>query len=236
LEPDQLAEVSAAFAKAARRYTAAADAVARLELEKTECEDRIATLQQLKTIAETPIYAWACQYVTDLATGSTVFTAEVPGWYLHEGRAAEVVIDDQTVAYTERDVNLVPGDSRSQLRHAEAMSAGLVFANLALEPGHLKWRPKWRYATVTARQGSTCAITLDTVDARTASGIGTGLDLNEALTFSNVPISYPCPEELHANDVVLIQFDDQDRTKPRVIGFRREPRECPYGRVSWTQY
>jgi hypothetical protein len=64
------------------------------------------------------------------------------------------------------------------------------------------------------------------------------MPLDEVLTLSSVPISYPpCHgEAFEVGDAVLILFEGYDRDVPKVIGFRREPRPCPGGRTSWTQF
>ena len=65
---------------------------------------------------------------------------------------------------------------------------------------------------------------------------GLDIDLNEHDILNNVGFDYP-PCNVTAfvvGDEVLIRFNNQDRTKPVVIGFRRAP-SLPPARVSWEQ-
>jgi hypothetical protein len=106
-----------------------------------------------------------------------------------------------------------------------------------LESGHLKWKPAWRYGTITELAGDSANVTLIALPARVFRGEA-AMDLDEAadLTLSAVPIEYPpCNGQVFAvGDQVLLQYTNFDRAAPKIIGFRREPRPCPAGgRVSW---
>ena len=61
------------------------------------------------------------------------------------------------------------------------------------------------------------------------------LDGDADLTLADVPIWYPpCNGAVfQIGDEVLLWFDGWTRAKPKVIGFRREPKPCPQGRQSW---
>ena len=69
---------------------------------------------------------------------------------------------------------------------------------------------------------------LEVVTARLFIDESTALDLNELETLTNVVISYPpCNGYgFEEGDDVLILFEGHDRTKPKVVGFRRAPRDC----------
>jgi hypothetical protein len=60
-----------------------------------------------------------------------------------------------------------------------------AFYNLAMFPGTQKWKPTHRYGQITAIDGDTCSVTLET-----ANSYGTGLNINQTDTLSTVPISY----------------------------------------------
>jgi uncharacterized protein YkwD len=249
--PEKMGEAVRLFALAQNKLIAAEREVARLMAERLARLERIDVLETLQQTMETPIHAWACQYESTLEVGATVKTAEVPGYW----RSDELVQKESTfgvrndpdfqyidyqVVYIERPINLIPPDGESgQLRHSETMSAAAIFVNAALEPGHLKWKPVWRYGTITVLSGDSCNITLEGIASRKLSSLPAEPDmaLDEILTLTAVPISYPpCNgEAFTVGDEVLILFEGYDRNNPKVIGFRREPKPCVGGRFSWGQ-
>ncbi|MBK8896889.1 MAG: hypothetical protein IPN66_06615 [Candidatus Competibacteraceae bacterium] len=66
----------------------------------------------------------------------------------------EFRVPERQVSYYERKINLIPaGLPTGQLRHALTMSGPALFLAVALEPGALRWKPCWRYGTITAKMG-----------------------------------------------------------------------------------
>jgi hypothetical protein len=236
MTPKKLSEASAQFARVAAAYRAAVETVERLQVEQSERMKRIATLEKIKTDAAVPVHAWAAEYVDDLAIGAQIATAEPPGWYRSAPVARSTTIDGVSYGYEERGINLTPRGS-GQLRRCEGLSDEMIFVNLALEPGHLKWAPHWRYGTVTAISlAFTYSIDLDAVDARTATGLGTGLDLLQSTSLSDVQAVCACADKIVVGDEVLIEFTGESWDSPVIIGWRREPKSCAdTGRISWGE-
>lgn len=236
--PEKLGQASAELAKAAAGYRVAKKELDALVLEQDERARQINRLLAQKSSLETPVHAWSARYDVQYAADDSVPMAEVPGWRDRTETPATTEIAGETVAYQERALNILPVGSanRGRLRSAEVMSSELVFVNLAMEPGQLKWEPRWRYGTITRVADGYADVTFETTDARTAPGLGTGLNLDYAEWWPYVPIAYPCPDAFAVGDEVLIDYEGQDIQYPVVVGFRREPRQCviPSGLLYWN--
>lgn len=243
--PPKLGEAVQKYAIAVNKRNEAEKQLDRLMAEKLERDRRIAELEKLKSDLNTDeIEAFCCTYSTEIPDGAEVATYEIPGFYDDAGVSRAVEIYGVTTFFTERPINIGPFggayEPAGQLRHGENCRPELVFYNAAIEPGHLRWRPAWRYGTITAlnRAGNVCNITLSPVTARMFAEEPPPefslFDAGSALV--NVPISYPpCHgAAFEVGDDVLIMYEGRDRTKPKVIGFRRSPRSCE-GRQSWLQ-
>lgn len=105
------------------------------------------------------------------------------------------------------------------------MSPEQVFLNAALLPGWQKWRPTFRSGTITAidRANDTCDVALDA-----ALSSAQRLNINQGGALFNVPIEYMnCNSGAFlVGDDVVVQFQGQNWSSPKVIGFLREPRSC----------
>lgn len=239
--PDKIAAASRECSLAVGKVHAAEQAVARLKVEQQERTARLAELQAAKTALQgASIHAWTADYTDGIPPGTEVSTAEIPGYYDPENTTTQTVTlfegesNERQVSYTERPINILPIPARYQttagkLTPAIAMTPASVFVNAAMEPGHLNWKPAWRYGRITALAGNTCAVTVSAAASRLV-GDESAMDLNAGCgtTLTNVPIYYP---PCHGNafeigDDVLIAFTGQDRTVPRVVGFRRQPFNC----------
>ena len=125
------------------------------------------------------------------------------------------------------------------MQHAEGLTDAGVFVNAAMEPAHLRYKPLFRYGTISSRGGGDIAttVTLEPIPARRLPGDpALALDAPEQTTIHNVPIYYP---ECHGSvfsegDDVLIMYAEHDRAQPKIVGFRREPKRCPITRV-WVE-
>lgn len=106
-----------------------------------------------------------------------------------------------------------------------AMSPSAAFLNAALFPGWQKHSPTYRVGQIKNidRNKDTCTVILDDTPSRAQE-----LDINERKSFSAVPIEYlTCNSRaFEFGDRVVVRFENQDATKPKVIGFEKEPRRC----------
>ena len=248
--PDKLSSAAGAFAKAAQALRAAEEAIVRLRAENLERDLRLTQLTAIKTASESLLTIWECQYIDDIPVGTQVDTAEVPGYFDRRSESRVTImgvrndpsgtIPNQTLVYDEQRVNLLPTASTStgRLRHGEVMGDAEVFMALALEPGHLKWKPLWRYGTLIAiaQNTNTCSLILESAVTARGNEDMAALPIDEQLTLTAVPIRYPpCHGAVfEIGDEVLVLFEGFNRDAPKVIGFRREPRPCS-GRLSWGQ-
>jgi uncharacterized protein YkwD len=242
LTPSQMTSLVENYATAQQKLGAAERELTRLMAERLERDRRIAELERLKTQFENrALEVWACTYNTSLSAGDVVNTAELPGFWRDTAHSQLVTVDPNTVqqrqvVFDERAWNIIPTPAkRSMLSFATVLSPELVFANLAMEPGHLRWKPAWRYGIITDIHGEAADVTLNNETERGPTEIP--LNLNQGESLAAVPIDYrPCgAAAFEEGDEVLISFTDFDWAKPSIIGFRRAPRYC-WHRISWAQF
>jgi hypothetical protein len=97
--------------------------------------------------------------------------------------------------------------------------------NYAIFPGAVKWRPRYRYATISRldKDEGTCDVTFDAT-----LSICQQLDVNQTPRASDVPIEYmECDGWAFENgDHVVVRFSGADWSAPMVIGFAEHPRPC----------
>lgn len=155
---------------------------------------------------------------------------------IYAGTSAERI-----VFYLERSINIAPNGARfgpwGKLRLGTNMNAAGVFVALALELGHLRWKPWCRYGIVTRADAATCDVQLNGVDERdpetearllALGGSQKPLGLNPPATLlTNVPADYmnAGAQLFEAGDEMLVYFKNFDWNQPRVIGFRRVPKK-----------
>jgi len=106
--------------------------------------------------------------------------------------------------------------------------AGSLY-NFSLFPYWQKWNPTHRVGTITALSGNLATVSLDA-----ATSHYQGLNINQASTLYNVPISYmSCNETaFDVGDEVVLGFTSQDWANPVIIGFKDNPVQCPSTSVS----
>lgn len=233
-EPDQLVAAAAAFATAALKVQEAERAITRIQAEQLEREKRIAVLQEtLDSLPTEPLDVWCCIYRENLS--GTLATMEVPGFWQQEPVLKTVTLDEggtneRTVAYYERSWNIVPVVAGvpdvGRINPAEGMSDAAIAYNLAMEPGHLKWHPCWRYGILTDVGGG--IVELNAHQARPEQDDEDDMSIDQAEVLSGVPIYYPpCNSNaFEAGDEVLVVFQGQSQQSPVIIGFRRQPVQC----------
>ena len=155
--------------------------------------------------------AW-CADLTETATG-TVATLEVPG------ESALILIQPGAPE---------PAATHGALVAREVQTPEQVFWNAAVLPGWQKFRPGYRWGTLTAinTEADTCTLTL-----ATAQSSAQRLDVNQATTLANVPVVYmSCnAAAFEVGDRVIVEFQSNDWKQPRVIGFVDYPKACAGG-------
>lgn len=245
-EPPVLSAAAAAYAIAVRKKLDADRKIEQIKAEQLAQESRLAVVEALLArIPGDPIDVWCATYSEDLQPGTEVVTLEVPGHWLDDPQLRTVVMDDRpptkTVVYNERSLNLAPGGgsvSCGQLHFAESLTDAAIYYNLAMEPGHERWRPLCRYGILQTdndyhKLTNRCTVLLNAINARNDDA-SMPLDSEEERTLVDVPIVYPpCNGRVFGlGNEVLVWFEGQQRQSPTVIGFRREPVKCPR---SWQQ-
>lgn len=159
------------------------------------------------------ISAWCADLTTDL-TGE-VGTIEVPG----EVGTVQIQpgYDSNAVYNAARDGQRVP---------TVAQNPAQAFYNLAMLPGWQKWKPTYRYGTITDISGEAASVTLEDIRSSQQS-----LEINQETELTGVPFEYmSCDGAAFAvDDEVLIQFEGQDFSSPKIVGFKDNPKPCnPY--------
>ena len=170
----------------------------------------------LKIPPDPTVSAWCADYTGDLS--GTVGTIEIngdpgAGVNIRPGYADDAAHDP---------------DRDGQSMNIRAMTPEQAFYNLAMMPGWQKWRPTYRAGVITEISGDTCNVTLDAANSSLASN-GTGpLNINQGTYLADVDIEYmDCNgRAFEAGDRVLVQFEDQNFSSPRVIGFESKPKPC----------
>jgi hypothetical protein len=104
-----------------------------------------------------------------------------------------------------------------------AMTPAQAFYSLAMLPGWQKWKPTYRYGTITAISGDTADVAMDEAESSQQS-----LEINQASGLLNVPIEYMSCKgaAFEAGDEVLVKFTGQDWNNPTIIGFKDNPVAC----------
>jgi hypothetical protein len=181
----------------------------RATLVKTSYEKQKQFLEE-NTPEDPTVNAWCADLTEDL-TGE-VGTVEVPG---ERGTVNIQPGYEGNAAYSEaRD---------GQLQPVIAANPWAAFWNRAALPGWQKWKPTFRYGTITSLTGDLCNVTLDDA-VSSASGLG----INQDGSLTGVPISYMgCNgSAFEVGDSVIVEFTNQDWGNPVVVGFADHPKAC----------
>ena len=85
--------------------------------------------------------------------------------------------------------------------------------------------PTYRYGTITSIDygANTCNL-----DLEAAASSQQNIDVNQGTSLAGVPIEYMYCNAgaFEVDDVVLIEFTNQDYATPKVIGFKSNPKRC----------
>ena len=179
-----------------------------LKLQKLALEKRNEAMDAIPE-SET-ISCWCADLTEDLS--GDVGLVEIPG----ESQAFNIQpgYEDNAVYDATRDGQLTP---------TMAMHPAAAFYNLAMLPGWQKWKPTYRYGTITAITGDLANVTLAATTSTQQS-----LGVNQASALSDVTIEYMnCNgSAFEVGDEVLLAFTGQDWASPKIIGFNEDPRIC----------
>jgi hypothetical protein len=179
----------------------------------TQAQRQIAYLSgfDLETVSD----LWCADLTDDAAIPGNYALIEIPG------EPAQTLIAPSAPTYSAADgvVTARPAQSAEQL-----------YLNLALLPGWQKFSPTYRTGVITNLQTD-----IDTTDVflDSAESSAQGLSINQDSALYGVPVEYMhCHAAAFANgDRVVVRFDGQDWSNPKVIGFESHPKMCPVGRA-----
>ena len=150
----------------------------------------------------------------------------------------------------EKGVNIQPGYLEncvySEDRDGKLAACGTTkdeawetFWNWSMRPGWQKWRPNYRYGTITSidRSAKTCNITLDECIS-TDSPDEEDLNVNQSSTLTDVSFFYMSCDSaaFEVGDSVIIEFQGYSWALPVVIGFESNPRSCASGALFKINY
>jgi hypothetical protein len=154
--------------------------------------------------------AWCADLTEDAAPGSYAATVDIPG----ESSLALLAPGCRVWA---------PADGVMTAR--EIMSPEQAFLNAAILPGWQKFKPTYRWGTITGINYEN-----DTADVSLAAAVSSArrLGVNQAVSLAGVPVTYmDCnAQAFEVGDRVVVQFVGQDWASPRVIGFLDNPKPC----------
>ena len=195
---------------------------ARVVRERTEAEiaakraqekslrDRMALLEA--ALQPRAITAW-CADATEDAEG-TVGTIEVNG---------EFGAQDSILVVAPQEV--LPTLQAGAIVSREVQSGHQAYFNAAILPGWQKHLPTYRAGRISNIDvtANRCSVELD--EARSSAQ---DLEINQASALSNVPVRYMSCDAaaFEDGDHVIVEFQEQDWSKPVVIGFVERPRPC----------
>ena len=180
--------------------------LAALQLQRTRQQRQLAALQALPLIQTRS--AWCVDY-TESASGA-VATAEIPG------ESDLVLIKPGAPAWQPAD---------GVLGARELLDANQAFFNVAILPGWQKYKPTFRRGTLTD-------INYDTNRANVSLALHASsaqrLNVDQQSTLANIPVTYmSCnANAFEVGDQVVVMFDNQNQSQPRVIGFVSNPKPC----------
>ena len=181
--------------------------VGTIDLDLRRLNFQLAQYQNLQMVETRP--AW-CVDLTEDGTGF-VGTCDLPG-----ETDLILIAPGARPAYPSFDGRFVA---------REVLSPEHAFFNAAILPGWQKYRPTYRRGTIVALDYDN---NLATVELAPAASSAQRLDVNQTETLENVPVQYMTCDAIafEIDDNVVVMFEDQDWSKPHVIGFVDTPRGC----------
>jgi hypothetical protein len=192
------------------------DQLAALKFERANWRRKLTALTNLPTKVQRQ--AWCVDFTEDIPALAYSATCDIPG-----------------------DPNLVllaPGGrawqaSDGEFRARELLSPAQAFVNTAVYPGWQKWRPTYRWGTITAVDYDANRVSVALFDQKSDAQ---RLPVNQAATLSNVVVAYmDCDSAIfNVSDRVVVEFQGQNWASPRVIGFLDNPRPCNWPLVGFA--
>jgi hypothetical protein len=184
-----------------------------LEIRKTALEKRIEGVTTARD-ADFLTTAW-CADRTEGLTGE-VGTIE-PGTEMKNGINIRPGFEDDAAFVRTRDGQATP---------FLTMGVADAMVNFALMPAIQRWRPTYRYATISTidHAENRCRVILEPLFSSIR-----GLDINPQAAYDDVPIEYMSCDAtaFEDGDAVIVKFDPYSVSgQPRVIGFKDHPKGC----------
>jgi len=179
----------------------------RLAMQKGNADARVAQLAGVDTTDQRSV--WCVEYNVDLdgQVGTIEIDAEQPQILIAPGGA--VYDPPADGVFTSRDV----------------LSPEASFLNVALLPGVQKYSPTYRLGEITAVDAiaDVASVLLDD-----ATSSAQDLDINQITDLINVPVEYlNCnAKAFELGDRVVVKFEGQSVSSPKVIGFESNPKPC----------
>jgi hypothetical protein len=190
----------------------------RLRLEALETERALTVKRIAEWNAFQPIEtrnAWCVDFTEDGAVNSFVGTVDIPG-------------ESNLLLIAPGCRGFIPADGALFAR--EIMSPAQAYFNAAILPGWQKFKPTYRWGTITAINYDA-----DTANVTVASATSSArsLNVNQGTSLVNVPVEYlDCDADaFEVGDRCVVQFVGQDWSNPRVIGFLDNPKPC----IAWPR-
>lgn len=176
------------------------------KLQREKQQRTLTALQNLDLVQQRQ--AW-CADFTENGSGA-VGTAEIPG-------ESNLIL----IKPGAPDWNVSDG----VLAAREVMDPNQAYFNAAILPGWQKYKPTFRRGTITD-------INYDTNRANVSLALHVSsaqrLNVDQQSTLANIPVTYmTCnANAFEVGDQVVVMFDDQNQSQPRVIGFVTNPKPC----------
>lgn len=190
-------------------------------------DKRVAFLNE-KVPQNQTVNSYCVDYTDDFDVDDVVGTIEFARSTSPTGQVGEDLTSyDSIMIQPGWDGNAVYDAERDGiLSYPLAQSAAGAFLSLALNPWAMKWKPRYRWGTVTAVNGNYCDVQL--ADLTFVQDDKNLIDIDQALLLEGVSIEYmDCNgDAFNVGDEVTVEFTDQDWSQPKVIGFYDEPKPC----------
>jgi hypothetical protein len=188
------------------------NAQVRLDMKRAElasAQTEKANMEKSRGVADSRD-AWCADLTEDLS--GEVGTIEPRG----EGSTDPIIVPGYTSAAWDKTRD-------GQLVVPYSSGPPAVFWNWAAMPAWQKWKPTYRVGKITNIVADTADVELDDIRSTQQQ-----LAINQTPTLTGVPVEYmSCNGAAFAvNDRVIVRFEGQDWSQPKVIGFESNPKPC----------